>query len=107
MQEQWQLSNKEISELLHIKPSTYHNWEQNERVPLGAKPFGLKTQMVITFLAIYRSLGAMFNNQEDQLIWLKSEHKYFKKSPFDFAKDSAGNLFALRSYLDYKRGRGA
>ncbi len=49
----------------------------------------------------------MFVSATDQVLWLKTSHPHFGKTPIEFAKNSCENLFFLKQYLDYVRGRGA
>lgn len=108
IQENWGFTNQKMSELLHVKPNTYGNWMQSGRVPIGRKPFSPEVELVIAVVAIFRSLGAMFDSYHNQVQWLDSPHPNFQnQSPFEFAKQSCANVFWLRQYLDYKRGRGA
>lgn len=101
-------SNVEMARWLHVKPNTYGNWLKNGRVPMGIPPWSADTEAVIMVMAIHRSLSAMFQNPQDQLLWLKTPHPDFQKtSPLDHAIGSCAGLFYLKGYLDYVRGRGA
>jgi hypothetical protein len=108
LQELLKFSNRDMAQILHIKPNTYGNWLQQKRVPLSSHGLAPESEIIITVLAIYRSLGAMFQNSADQTIWLTSPHPDLKNiSPLNFMKASCQNLFYLRTYLDFVRGRGA
>mgnify|MGYP001589189512 CR=1 FL=1 len=107
-QGRWLLSNKTMAALLHVAPNTYGLWINKEEVPAGGIPYRPETEAVIALLAIHRSLSAMFSNPQDQLLWLTTTHPSLQsKSPLQFAMSSLANLFQLRSYLDFVRGRGA
>jgi len=108
VQDNWAFSNARMSRFLHMKPNTYGNWMKNQTVPLSKPPYSPETELVIALLSIYRSLGAMFASHPDQLVWLQTVHPHFyHSSPLEFAQKSCENLFYLRAYLDYIRGRGA
>lgn len=108
LQEEWALSNAQMAHLIRVKPNTYGYWMQKAQVPFQAGPLRSEMELVIALIAIFRSLGAMFVAAADQQLWLKSPHPHFgEQSPLDFAKHSSENLFYLRQYLDYIRGRGA
>lgn len=108
VQDHWGFSNATMSRFLHVKPNTYGNWMKNQSVPMGKVPYSPEVELVITLLSIYRSLGAMFVSYQDQVLWLKSGHPHFSGlSPLDFAQKSCENVFYLKNYLDYVRGRGA
>lgn len=107
IQKIWGLNQAEISRLLHATPQTYGNWIKSKKIPLS-NPYSPENEVVIAFIAIYRSLGAMFQSPRDQILWLQSPHPQFdNQSPIQFAQQSSENVFGLRSYLDYVRGRGA
>jgi len=108
VQDHWEYSNAALSRFIHVKPNTYGNWMKNQSVPIGKSPYSPEVELVITLLAIYRSLGAMFISHQDQVIWLETCHPHFYNlSPLEYAQKSCENVFYLKKYLDYIRGRGA
>lgn len=108
IQKSWDFTNVEMARLLHIRPNTYGNWINANKVPLGVPPWSPDIEAVISLMAIHRSLSAMFNLPDDQVIWLKTPHPDFRQeSPLNYAKASCAGLFYLKAYLDYIRGRGA
>lgn len=97
-----------MAKLIHIAPSTYGVWMRNEEIPLNSPPLKPEAEAAVAVLAIYRSLSAMFDNPSDQVKWLRTPHPSFrKKAPVEYAQNSMSDLFQLRIYLDYVRGRGA
>lgn len=107
IQENWDLSNVDMSRLLHIKPNTYGNWLKQNEVPVGVAPYAPEIEIVIALIAIYRSLGAMFAASQDQILWLRQKHPDLGESPMTFVQKACANVFWLRAYLDYVRGCGA
>ncbi len=108
LQETWQFNNTEMATLLRVKPNTYGYWMKKEELPFQSPPYSAEMELVLVLFSVFRSLGAMFVSASDQLIWLKSVHPDFAgESPLDFAKKSSENLFYLKQYLEYVRGRGA
>jgi hypothetical protein len=107
IQNKWELNASEMARLLHTKAPTFHSWKTREEVPISQKPLSPDMEVVVAVIAIYRSLSAMFSNPKDQIKWLNSKHPEFQTQPLKFAEESSPNLFQLRSYLDYVRGRGA
>lgn len=108
IQKDWGFSNAEMARLLHVKPNTYGQWFKQKRVPIGRPPWPADMESVITVMAIHRSLGAMFQSAEDQILWLQGIHPDFAGlSPLNLAIQSVAGLYYLKAYLDYVRGRGA
>ena len=108
LQDTWGFANAAMAALLHLKANTYGNWLKAAEVPVGKLPYPAEIEMVVSLIAIFRSLGSMFQKAEDQVIWLETPHPHLQNnSPLEFAQASCENLFYLRNYLDYVRGRGA
>ena len=107
IQNKWELNAAEMARLLHAKPSTFHSWKEREEIPVSALPLTPDMEVVDAVIAIYRSLSAMFSNPKDQIAWLNAKHPEFHLAPINYAEKSSPNLFQLRSYLDFVRGRGA
>lgn len=107
IQKSWQFTNAQMARLLHTRANTYGLWLKKKRIALGKPPFTADMQVVISLIAIHRSLTALMQNPKDQVLWLSSPHPDFNGvSPLEFAKHSCANLFYLKSYLDYLRGLG-
>lgn len=108
LQKAWNFTNAEMAGLIRVKPNTYGLWMKNREVPFQKPPYSTDIEIIIALLAIFRSLGAMFVSSSDQVLWLNAPHPHFAgQSPLEFAKRSSENLFYLKQYLDYVRGRGA
>lgn len=108
VQTHWDFTNLEMAKLLHVRANTYGNWMAREEIPFQRTPYAPETELIITVLSIYRSLGAMFGASSDQVLWLTAKHPDFRgHSPLEFAQASCENLYYLKAYLDYVRGRGA
>lgn len=108
LQENWNFTNVEMAHLIRVKPNTYGLWKSKSEIPYQKAPYSPEIEVIISLLSIFRSLGAMFNSASDQILWLKNPHPHFKNvSPLEFAQQSCENLFYLKQYLDYVRGRGA
>ena len=106
IQEKWELNAAQMARLLHVKPPTFHNWKHQAEIPISAE-LTPDIELIIAVIAIYRSLSAMFASPKDQVAWLNSKHPQLQAIPIKFAESSSSNLFQLRSYLDFVRGRGA
>lgn len=108
LQEEWGFTNTQMARLIRVKPNTYGYWMQKQEVPFHHPPYSTEIEIILALLSIFRSLGAMFVSSKDQLLWLNTSHPQFGgESPLEFAKHSSENLFYLKQYLDYVRGRGA
>lgn len=108
LQKTWNFNNAEMAGLIRVKPNTYGNWMKNREIPFQKPPYSTEVEVIIALISIFRSLGAMFVSPNDQILWLKTSHPHFAgQSPLEFAKRSSENLFYLKQYLDYVRGRGA
>lgn len=105
IQEKWGLNDTELAQLLHVNKATLSRWREAEETPVRSDK--VKDEVLSNFIAVFRSLGAMFQNPGDQKIWLTSPHMDFGASPFELMIQSVAGLFYVRSYLDYIRGRGA
>jgi hypothetical protein len=107
IQERWGFNAASMARLLHTKPPTFHSWKEREEIPVSQPPLTPDMEVVVAVIAIHRSLSAMFSNPHDQVAWLTAKHPTFEVTPIEFAIKSSANLFQLRSYLDFVRGRGA
>ncbi|QQR80470.1 MAG: hypothetical protein IPJ69_14425 [Deltaproteobacteria bacterium] len=108
LQETWGFTNAEMAKTLHLKANTYGNWIKSGEIPVGKPPYAPEIEILVTLIAIFRSLGSMFQKFSDQVLWLETPHPHFQKaSPLQFAQATCENLFYLRHYLDYARSRGA
>ncbi|GEM_PF-997240 len=108
VQASWNFTNVEMALLLRVKPNTYGHWMKKHEIPFQKPPYSSEIEILIALLSIFRSLGSMFTSFSDQILWLKTPHPHFAgKSPLEFAKNSCENIFYLKQYLDFVRGRGA
>lgn len=108
IQQDWEFTNLDMARLLHVRANTYGNWMARKETPYQKPPYLPETELIITVLSIFRSLGAMFSSPKDQILWLRTGHPDFRgDSPLKFAQASCENLYYLKAYLDYVRGRGA
>ncbi|MBC7531128.1 MAG: DUF2384 domain-containing protein [Oligoflexus sp.] len=98
------LTYEDLSEILGKDGSTWKRWNRDKAIPLKDKHL---REAVSHFIAIFRSLGAMFGNKNDRTLWLKTEHPDFEKSPLALMMQDFRGLIQVRTYLDYVRGRGA
>ncbi|TVQ79175.1 MAG: DUF2384 domain-containing protein [Bradymonadales bacterium] len=100
----------EVSRLLGIKLPTIEGWKKkgsihqenksNDRLPQ-------RIEVVYTFIAIFRSLAAVFSSRDDRRQWMFTKNLHFEgQSPFDYASKSLNNLFVLNTYLNFRRGVG-
>lgn len=107
IQQNWELNAAEMARLLHTNASTFHHWKTRGEVPVSRPPLRPDMEVVVAVVAIYRSLSAMFTNPRDQVAWLTTRHPDFEMAPLNFAVKSSPNVFLVRAYLDFVRGRGA
>lgn len=103
--EQWGLSLSTLAAILQKDRSRLLEWQRNGEVP--ASLHGATREASQNLIAIYRSLGTIFQEPDDQLKWLKATHPDLdKKEPLQMMQDSMQGLIEVRVYLDYVRGRG-
>lgn len=108
LQDKWNFSNDEMARLIGVRPNTYGGWKKKSEIPIKKPPYSPEIELIIALLSTYRSLGSMFSSAKDQRLWLNSIHPDFgNKTPLEYAKKSYENVFSLKQYLDYIRGRGA
>lgn len=103
--EQWGLSLAVLAEVLKKDRSRLTEWRKKGRLPEKLQPE--TKELLQNVLAIYRSLGAMFANKQDQIQWLQTDHPSLRGTPLHRMRSSMQGLFEVRAYLDYIRGRGA
>jgi hypothetical protein len=98
------LTYDDLSRILSKDTATLKRWSQEKLVPLKDKHL---REAVSNFIAIFRSLAAMFSDKDDRALWLKTHHPDLRMAPLEMMKDSFQGLLHVRAYLDYVRGRGA
>jgi hypothetical protein len=106
IKDKWAFSNQDIADIIKVSKSTIKNWLDDESVPVSRGPLSPEVEAFISLLGIQKSLHAMFASPAQQLEWLKTEHPELHVRPLDYITQSNENLFSLRQYLDYVRGRG-
>jgi hypothetical protein len=106
LKDQWNWSGNDLWEVTHIPPNTINNWISNKLVPVET-PYSNNVQVILHLLSIHKNLDSIFENPENQLLWLKTLHPDFHKAPIEQMKESLEGLIGVRQYLDYVRGRGA
>ena len=103
--DQWELSPSILASILRKNRSRLTQWQQNGGLPENLQPATKETLQHL--LAIYRSLGAIFQSPSDQVKWLKADHPDLGGKPLAMMQQSIQGLIEVRTYLDYIRGRGA
>lgn len=98
------LTFDDLSKILSKNEATLKRWSKDKMVPLNDKHL---REAVSNFIAIFRSLAAMFSDKGDRALWLKTVHPDLNMAPLDLMKESFQGLLHVRAYLDYVRGRGA
>lgn len=102
---EWGLSYEKISELAHVPKSTIERWIKEKKIPSTAKT---EIDLLIHFIAIYKSLSQMFESKKNLNSWLVSPHpRLNNQKPIEIMKSNVEGLIIVRRYLDYTRGRGA
>ncbi len=98
------LTFDDLSKIFSKNEATLKRWSKEKLVPLSDKHL---REAVSNFIAIFRSLAAMFGDKSDRALWLKTAHPDLNMAPLEMMKDSFQGLLHVRAYLDYVRGRGA
>ena len=102
---EWDLSYEKISELAHVPKSTIERWIKEKKIPSTAKT---EIDLLVHFIAIYKSLSQMFESKRNLNSWLVSPHpRLNNQKPIELMKSNVEGLIIVRRYLDYTRGRGA
>jgi len=99
----WQLNDTDFARLVHVDKTSISKWRDSEEVPDKTR----HAEVIKSVLALHRSLGSMFSDEKDQMLWLKTAHPNFGRPPLDIAQESMEGLFRMRRYVDFIRGRGA
>ena len=103
--ERWNLNDARLAQLLRKDRSQITRWKKPSGMPIK---LDLATKEALqNLIAIYRSLGAIFQSTGDQVKWLGTKHPDFDDAPLSLMGSSMDGLFTVRKYLDYVRGRGA
>ncbi|HYX34761.1 MAG TPA: MbcA/ParS/Xre antitoxin family protein [Oligoflexus sp.] len=98
------LTYEDLSKILSKDTATLKRWNKDKLIPLKDKHL---REAISNFIAIFRSLAAMFSDKGDRALWLKTPHPDLHGSPLDMMTESFQGLLHVRAYLDYVRGRGA
>lgn len=105
VQQDWALDNIGLAQMLRVSPSLLSRYRAR-----GAfyKLDDKKKEILQNVFAIHRSLSAMFASSHNERSWLNSPNPDFNnQAPLDYCKESLQNLFTVRQYLEFLRGRGA
>lgn len=100
------LTTADLARIFSVEPKTLGRWEEEERIPALGRDHHLR-EAASHYIAIFRSLSAMFSNAQDRSAWIKTAHPELTKVPMEIMKSSMEGLIQVRRYLDYVRGRGA
>ncbi len=104
---EWGYSNETIGNIIKVSKNTIKNWLDEESVPISEGSFSSEVEALISLIGIHKSLHAMFSTPSNQIEWLSTFHPQLQSKPMDLMVESNENLFGVRRYLDYVRGRGA
>ena len=93
----WQLSDKEISDLLHEPEEVYQNWKLAEQVSFNGDG---TYERILDFVDFYDQASSFFSKVEDQIGFLNSISSDFKyKSPLELIKEDFKNVQALTCFF--------
>ena len=106
LKEQWGWSGAKIQDVIHIPATTVNSWIQSGYVNTSDN-FSNDVQAILHLIVIHKDLDSMFEQPEDQLLWLNTFHPDIGEAPLETMKRSIEGLIGIRQYLDYVRGRGA
>lgn len=105
VQDDWGLDNIALSKLLRVSPSMLTRYSAKGSF---YKLDEAKKEILQNIFAIHRSLSSMFSSRHNERSWLNSPNPDFNNQPpLEFCMASLQNLFILRQYLDFLRGKGA
>ena len=106
IQQDWDIDDKTLAKILGKDNTNLSKWKRLRRLPkLGRND----EQVLQSIFAIHRSLNAIFSNQNNERAWLKtpSPDLNSRETPVKMMIDRLENLFTIRAYLDFMRGKGA
>jgi uncharacterized protein (DUF2384 family) len=103
-QEDLDIDDKTLRKILGGRSlKTISRWKEDGEIP---KLEGHLREATSHFIAILRSLAAIFSNSKDRSAWIKTPHPELEHPPIELMCSFTG-LSQVRQYLDYVRGRGA
>ena len=91
------LTYEDLSNILSKDSATLKRWNKEKFVPLKDKHL---REAVSNFVAIFRSLAAMFSDKDDRARWLQAPHPDLIVSPLDMLRESFQGLLHVRAYLE-------
>jgi hypothetical protein len=96
----WNLSQKDLAEVLHRSGSTISDWKTHQRIHVSKTP-DANDKLIYEFIEFYDSVTSFFSRTSDQVKWLKTESEDFKnESPLSLLKKDPKNLYCLREWID-------
>jgi hypothetical protein len=104
IQQNWGLSNEQMSRLAHVDVLTYERWLEEGRNSINPPSVPSGMDNAVPIVSIYKALQRKFPEFENQVKWLFEKNPDFDNNkPIDVATSSVGNLFWISYYLDTKK----
>jgi len=95
------LSDVDLGSIIGISGSTVSRMRSRERT---IDPNTKEGELALTFLRLYRSLGALLGDAGSCAAWFHAENTHLGGVPAELVR-SAGGLIDVSRYLDAMRGK--
>jgi hypothetical protein len=103
IQREFGFDESEISKLLHKPRTTVNGWFKNGSVKVSKSRYTPDDVQIYELIELYDCLSSYFVRTEDQVKWLKTEHKTFGHlSPMSYIFKHPAHLRDVRNYLEYR-----
>jgi hypothetical protein len=104
----WHFSSSKMAKCLAVPATTYNGWEKKKKLPVRQEK-DARTQAILSFLSLYRSLSSIFPSPGDQLLFLNAKEAGSESSETAMSVLETGDIEKigkLRAKIDYLRGLG-
>lgn len=90
-----------IARLIHKPPTTVNGWFKKESVKVSKDRYTPDDVQIYELIELYDTISSYFVKTEDQIKWLKTEHRAFGGlSPLSYIYEHPSHLRDVRRYLE-------
>lgn len=97
---------QDLANCINVDKSSVSVWFDKKSCTANTEKRDNNFQVIINFIAVYRSLCSIFPSPEDRRTWFFSQNSHLGNSPLKLMQGNIEGLFTVRQYLDYMRGLG-
>lgn len=98
---EWELTQKELSQILHRSLSTLNEWRAKKKVHVSHTS-DANDLLIYEFVEFFDSVTSLFPRKSDQIKWIRARSEAFGgESPLTLMARSPANLYHMREWVDH------